>query len=212
MSMVSNEDGTALPHGNPSPLEWSFEEILAKARDGSPTSLGRLFELKRKYLLTVAHRQIGADLQGKVGASDLVQETFVEAQKGFERFQGTTEVEFLAWLSAILTNRFSNIARHHRLTQKRAIGRNISDAAASIAIRQAMSDMLTPSTQLVAEEEKRRLHVALDSLPAEVREILVMRIWQRASFAEISEALGCSVEAARKRFFRAVEELQALLS
>ncbi|MBY0587259.1 sigma-70 family RNA polymerase sigma factor [bacterium] len=212
MSIVPNEGVTDLPGSNPSPLEWSFGEILAEARDGSPTSLGRLFELKRKYLLTVAHRQIGADLQGKVGASDLVQETFVEAQKGFERFQGTTEVEFLAWLSAILTNRFSNIARHHRLTQKRAIGRNISDAAASIAIRQAMSDMLTPSTQLVAEEEKRRLHVALDSLPAEVREILLMRIWQRASFSEISTALGCSPEAARKRFLRAVEELQALLS
>jgi RNA polymerase sigma factor (sigma-70 family) len=75
-----------------------------------------------------------------------------------------------------------------------------------------MADMLTPSTQLVAEEEKRRLHVALDSLPAEVREILVMRIWQRASFSEISTALGCSPEAARKRFLRAVEELQALLS
>jgi RNA polymerase sigma-70 factor (ECF subfamily) len=212
MAIVPNEGVTDLPVGDSSPSECSFADLLAKAREGSPTSLGRLFELKRKYLLTVAHRQISSDLQGKVGASDLVQETFVEAQKGFERFQGTTEVEFLAWLSAILTNRFSNIARHHRLTQKRAIGRNLSDAAASIAIRQAMADMLTPSTQLVAEEEKRRLHAALESMSADVREILVMRIWQRASFAEISEAFGCSVEAARKRFLRAVEELQALLS
>lgn len=212
MTIASDADSMDLSGSDPSPLERSFAEILARARAGSPATLGRLFELKRKYLLTVAHRQIGSDLQGKVGASDLVQETFIEAQRGFDRFQGTTEAEFLAWLSAILTNRLSNIARHHRLTQKRAIGRNISDAAASIAIRQAMSDMLTPSTQLVAEEEKRRLHAALESMSADVREILVMRIWQRASFGEISEALGCSAEAARKRFLRAVEELQALLS
>jgi RNA polymerase sigma-70 factor, ECF subfamily len=212
MSIISDADSTDLPGDNPSPTESSFGDVLAEARKGSPSFLGHLFESNRKYLLTVAHRRIATDLKGKIGASDLVQETFIEAQRGFEQFQGTTEAEFLAWLSAILANRCSNIARHHRLAQKRSIGRDLSEAAAKIAISKAMADMLTPSTQLVAEEETRRLHAALDSMPAEVRELLVMRIWKRASFVEIGAATGCSPEAARKRFLRAVEALQTLLS
>lgn len=211
MSIVSDADSKDPPSDNPPLSKRSFEDILAAARNGSPSSFGRLFELKRKYLLTVAIRSIATDLQGKIGASDLVQDTFVEAQRGFPKFEGTTEAEFLAWLSAILNNRLSKIARHHRISQKRAIGRDVSEAAASIAISRAMADMLTPSTNVVAEEERQRLQAALERLPGEAREILVKRIWDRASFAEISISCGCSTEAARKRFLRAVEELQSLL-
>jgi DNA-directed RNA polymerase specialized sigma24 family protein len=61
-----------------------------------------------------------------VGASDLVQDTFLEAHQDFSHFHGTGERELLAWLTKILTNRLCNNVRHYRGTLKRDIEREES--------------------------------------------------------------------------------------
>jgi hypothetical protein len=70
--------------------EWSRQtsQLMQAARAGSAEALGRLLEGCRAYLLLAANRQLDADLQAKGGPSDLVQETFLEAQKDFPPFQG----------------------------------------------------------------------------------------------------------------------------
>ena len=64
--------------------------LLVRARAGEPEVLGQLFERFRNYLCVLARVQIGRRLQGKVDASDLVQETFLEAYRDFGQFRGTT--------------------------------------------------------------------------------------------------------------------------
>jgi RNA polymerase sigma-70 factor (ECF subfamily) len=218
MSVVSEAESTDLPGeplvsqqrcGQPTSGQ-SFPVILAEAREGSQASLGKLLDSTRKYLLTLADGKLDPQLKCKVGASDLVQDTFIEAQRAFERFHGATERELLTWLAAILANRCSAAVRRHRLAQKRVIAREITGGA-ELILDQATDGIPTPGTNLVAQEEQRRLHIALARLPATEQEILKLRIWQRASFAEVGSACGCSAEAARKRFLRAVEELQAVL-
>ena len=61
----------------------------------------------------------------KGGASDLVQETFLEAQRDFPRFQGTSEAELLGWLRQMLLNNVANFTRHYRIT-KREVGREVA--------------------------------------------------------------------------------------
>ena len=63
------------------------DELLRDAQAGDAVQLGRLLELYRRYLRLLARLQIGRQLQGKVDESDLVQETFLEAHRNFERFQ-----------------------------------------------------------------------------------------------------------------------------
>lgn len=196
------------PFGSPSD---SFARLLEHARAGAPGSLGELLESARKYLLTVADQKLDGELRGKLGASDLVQDTFVEAQRDFVRFRGTTERELMAWLSAMLVHRYLNTVRHFRNTKKRTILREIPGEPAQEVLSGIPCDEPTPRTNLVAQEERRRLKCAMDRLPSSVREILVQRIWERASFAEIGTHSSCSSEAARKRFFRALEELRSVL-
>ena len=62
----------------------------------------------RQYLLMIANEVIGPELQAKLGASDLVQETFVEAHRHLAAFRGKTEGELRAWLRRILECRLSN--------------------------------------------------------------------------------------------------------
>lgn len=182
------------------------EARIRKARAGSDAALGELFEACRKYMLLVANRALDSDLRPKGGASDLVQDTFVEAKKDFSRFQGTTEKELFAWLTCILTHQVGKHARAFRTTRKRDINREESLDAGAGALLLSGSDE-TPSALVVVQEERRRVQAALDRLPADQREVLVLRTWHQLPFEEIGTIMHRSPDAARKLWARAVERL-----
>src|ERR1700751_3723750 len=96
-------------------------EWLPGARAGSPEALGQLLEACRGYLLLIAQREIDPDLRAKGGASDLVQQTFLEAQRDFADFRGETEAELLGWLRQILLHNLASFARKFRETAKRRL-------------------------------------------------------------------------------------------
>src|SRR5258707_528940 len=97
------------------------DELLHRARCGNGAALGQLLELYRNYLKLLARLQIDRQIQGKVGASDVVQETFLEAHRDFAQFRGTTESELVAWLRQILVTNLANLVRHYRGTQRRDV-------------------------------------------------------------------------------------------
>src|SRR4051812_49212731 len=94
---------------------------LAEARAGSQEALGQALEACRRYLLLVAQSELAPELQAKGGASDLVQQTFLEAQRDFPCFAGTSEAELLAWLRCILLHTLGKFSRQYRATQKRGL-------------------------------------------------------------------------------------------
>ena len=99
-----------------------FAQLLTAARGGSTEALGMLFAGLRTRLLSQAYREFDADFQAKFAGSDVVQETFLRAQRGFAGFAGNDESALLAWLRQVLKNHLSNLRRNYH-TDKRAIGR-----------------------------------------------------------------------------------------
>jgi RNA polymerase sigma-70 factor (ECF subfamily) len=97
------------------------EQLLGLARAGSGVALGQLLELYRGYLALLARLQIGRQLQGKVDAADLVQDTFLEAHRHFADFRGTAEAELVCWLRQILAGRLANLMRRYCGTQRRNV-------------------------------------------------------------------------------------------
>jgi RNA polymerase sigma-70 factor, ECF subfamily len=185
--------------------------LLAAARAGSREALGQALETCRNYLLLVAGQQLDPDLHAKGGASDLVQETFLEAQRDFARFQGTSEQELLAWLRQILVNNVANFTRRYRGTGKRAVGREVGlragDSAGAPGL--ALPDpLLTPSSQAVEREQAQALQNALQRLRDEYRQAIVLRYLEGRSFEEIGRLLNRSPDAARKLWSRAMERLR----
>jgi RNA polymerase sigma-70 factor (ECF subfamily) len=61
------------------------ESWLPGARAGRSDDLGQILNVCRQYLLGIAQHELDADLRAKGGASDLVQETFLDAQRLFDR-------------------------------------------------------------------------------------------------------------------------------
>src|SRR5437016_4813866 len=87
--------------------------LLDRARAGDDVATGQLLESYSKYLMLLARVQIGRRLQGKADASDLVQETFLEAHRQMKQFRGTTEGELLAWLRRILAGQTALLLRRY---------------------------------------------------------------------------------------------------
>lgn len=194
----------------PTPQVPNFDRQLRAARAGSLEDLGQLLMDCRNYLLLVANRNLDPNLQGKTSASDLVQETFLEAQRDFAQFQGQHEEELLAWLSRVLLNNVANVYRRFLATEKRALNREVSLAGNGngLLVNELRQDTPTPSERLSAQEEASALASALKRLPDHCQQVLRLRYQERLTFAQIGERLGCSAEAARKQWARTVNRLQ----
>jgi RNA polymerase sigma-70 factor (ECF subfamily) len=184
-----------------------FEEWLAAARHGSREALGQALEACRLYLLAVAQQELNADLRAKGGASDLVQETFLEAQRDFTQFQGSSEGELRAWLRRMLHHRAAKLGRRYRTTQKRRLGREttLTDLGEPAA---PAGKMATPSAHLMAVEQAQRLRLALERLPDDYRRVITLRYVEQASFEEIGRRMDRTPNAARLLWLRAVERIK----
>jgi RNA polymerase sigma-70 factor (ECF subfamily) len=198
---------------DPSPRPVTAAELnawLAAARQGSKDDLGRLLEACRPYLLQVADRTLDPDLRAKAGASDLVQQSFLEAQQHFDRFRGATEEEWRAWLGRILLNNMANFTRQYRGTEKRQIGREVPlDGPQGLgAGQEPAAEMLSPSGEAMVREQAEAVERAFRRLPEQYRAVLQLRQRDQHAFEEIGKMLDCTPDAARKLWARAVERLR----
>jgi RNA polymerase sigma-70 factor (ECF subfamily) len=163
----------------------------------------------------VANRELGDDLQAKLGASDVVQETFVQAQKVFHRFHGNENEQLIAWLAKILEHKLAHARRQFAGTQKRDMHREVSLECGPEANPggdgKRANRGSTPSSIVAGKEEHRRLELALARLPDDMRRAVELRSLERMPFAEVGEQLQRSSEAARKLWVRAICRLQQLL-
>ena len=184
---------------------------LPAARAGSREALGQVLEACRAYLLHIANEGIGADLQAKEGASDLVQETFLEAHRDFARFQGDTEAELLAWLRCLLLNNMANFVRGYKATGKRQVGREVpleTGDSSKAGPTDFVVDMPSPSMEAMAHEKAEALARALERLPEDYRRVINLRNQERREFDDIGRLMNRSTDAARRLWSRAIERLE----
>jgi len=192
------------------------EQLLHRAQAGDAGALGRLLESYRAYLLLLARVQIGRRLQGKVDASDVVQEAFLGACRDFAKFRGTTEQAFLGWLRQILASLLANLVRHYQGTQRRdlRLERQLGlelDQSSQVLDRGLVSPLSSPSQQAIRREQSVLLAEALGRLPPEWRELLILRHLEGVSFPEIAQRLGRTVDSLKKQWPRALACLRRIL-
>lgn len=183
---------------------------LPAARAGSLEALGQLLEACRGYLILIAQRELGAELQAKGGASDLVQETLLEALQGFDRFRGETGDDLRQWLRRLLLNNLIDFTRQYRATEKRELGREaiLAHGTSSADAVPVQANLPSPSDVLMAREEAEAMWQAVGRLPEDYRRAIVWRFREGRSFDDIGAALGLTANAARKLVMRAVERVQ----
>jgi RNA polymerase sigma-70 factor (ECF subfamily) len=187
--------------------------LLQQARARSGTALGRLLELYRNYLTLLARLQVGRRLQGKVDASDLVQETFLHANRDFARFRGTTEDELASWLRQILAANVAMLVRRYYGTQRRdlRLERELAvemDESSRALDRGLVASSGSPSQKAAHREQAVLLADALGQLPEDYREVIILRHMEGRSFPEVARQMGRTVDAVKKLWTRALVRLR----
>jgi RNA polymerase sigma-70 factor (ECF subfamily) len=188
---------------------------LRAARAGSQEALGEALEACRGYLLQIAQRQLGPRLQAKGGASDLVQQTLLEACRDFARFQGDSEAELLPWLRRLLLHNLADFTRRYREADKRQVDREVALEGGDSSTERGgglAAALPSPSGAALAQEQAEAVQRALGRLPEDYRRVLVLRYQEGRPFEEVGRLLGLTANAARKLLLRAVERVQRELA
>jgi RNA polymerase sigma-70 factor (ECF subfamily) len=191
------------------------EGLLERARSHGEAR-GQLLEHYRGYLTLLARLEIGRKLQGKADPADLVQDAFLEAHRSFPRFLGASEAEFLAWLRQILAHRLAKLLHRYLGTRRGDVRleRELAvevDQSSRLLDRALMVLSSSPSQQARRREQAALLAEALQRLPEDYREVLILRHLEEQSFPEVAHRLGRSVEAVKKLWARAVPRLREVL-
>ena len=171
--------------------------LLHEARAGSNSSLGQLLQSYRDYLYLLADEELGAELHVKAAASDLVQDSFLEAKRDFGQFTGNSSDELQAWLRRLLLNNVANVIRSYRSTEKRDVSREVTYWSGRRTIDGLVSDDHTPSSIMAQDEQLDSLQAALGRLPEHYRTVIVWRSYERMSFEQVGERLERTAEAAQ---------------
>jgi RNA polymerase sigma-70 factor (ECF subfamily) len=184
------------------------ETWIEAARRGDREALGRALTSFRKYLLLLANERIEPELAAKGGASDIVQDTFFRAHRSFGDFRGGSEAEWRNWLRAILIRTLAHHRRRYDGTSKRRPALEVSIHSTVDVGRGPASNDPTPSRELARRECEVSLLAALDRLPVDYRDVVILHHRECMSFEEIGRRQGISSEAARKRWSRALGRLR----
>ena len=154
-------------------------------------------------------------LQGKFDTSDVVQQTLMEAWRSASRFRGSTDAERIAWLRKILAHVLAHEVRQYRGTHKRDFDREMSiERSLANSSRQLnavlASATASPSQQAAQHEQQVVLADMLNELPADYREVIILRNLEELSHGEVAQRMGRTEGAVRMLWVRALQELREL--
>ncbi len=174
------------------------EEIVARVLKGQRD----LFEaLMRRYNQRL-FRMVRAIVRPDSDAEDALQEAYLSAYRRLDTFQGRSSL--FTWLARIAMR---------AAAARRRKQRSAEELLERVARRpmEAEEDALDPERDAVARETSERIERAIDGLSETYRTVVVLRLVERMSTAEVAEALDLTEETVRVRLHRGREQLRAAL-
>jgi RNA polymerase sigma-70 factor (ECF subfamily) len=167
---------------------------MLKVKDGDIDKLGLLFERYKKPLYGFFY---GMTRDSEL-CEDLVQNVFFRILKYRYLFRG--EGDFKTWMFHIARNVNHDHYRKNNIKK--------TDSVENWEEKLGHGD--NKSMEMEQEDEIKMLHIAMDKLPAEKREVLLLSKFQEKKYKEVGEILGCSEGAVKVKVFRALQDLKTL--
>jgi RNA polymerase sigma-70 factor, ECF subfamily len=182
-------------------------ELLEQARSGSAEALNLLYERCAGRLLAFIRLRLGRDLRARLESRDILQATLLKSLEHLDDLEGSGTRTLLAWLARIAEHEIRDRADFH--------GRQRRDAARELPVTDdAPLPALTRSalSRIILDERTAQLERALDALPADYREVILLRKFEELSFAAIGRRVGKSEDACRMLLARAMTALTLKMS
>ncbi len=169
----------------------------------------------REYLCLLARTHLPPGRQSRVEASDIVQQTLLEAYEQRGQFRGNSDGELAAWLKQMLVHNLADALRGDErakrdVRRERSLERAIEDSFSRAEGWLAANDA-SPSQQAICIEQLLRLAEEIAKLPDEQREAVVLHHLQGWSLAQLAGHLQRSEAAVAGLLRRGLKKLRELM-
>ena len=194
------------------------EQLLARAVSGRTDAQVQLFNeveprLRRMLAFRLDHR-----LQGKLDASDVLQESYMEFARSIANYRALDDLPFYLWLRMVTLRKLTALQRKFMATEARDFKREISlhrgpmPMASTNSLAAAFVGNLTsPSQAAIRTELQIKVQNALNDLDPTDREVLTLRHFEQLSNSEMADILQITAAAASNRYVRALKRLRPVL-
>lgn len=170
------------------------EAVIRQCLDGDEDSYSVLVDRYKTMAYNVAYRMVGDEDTAK----DLAQESFIAAYAGLDRFRFGSK--FSSWLYSIILNK----CRDHF--------RTVKDTVSTDDLAEVMPDKgISPEQAASAHQSSDVLQRALNALPPEYREVLILKHIEELDYQEIAAVTGSAIPALKVRAHRGREMLKKIL-
>jgi RNA polymerase sigma-70 factor, ECF subfamily len=191
------------------------ERTAAERAFPATTGLTRDLNQYRGYLRALAQIELGRKLQSKVDASDIVQQSLLEAHQDIGALKGRSEAELVAWLKTILTRNLINTARDYGaqkrdIRRERSMAQQVEDSSVRLD-RFLASEQTSPSQKLIRSEDAERLATALAELPEDQRTAVILKHFHQWPLAEMAREMDRSTLAVAGLLKRGLKKLRQIM-
>jgi RNA polymerase sigma-70 factor (ECF subfamily) len=194
------------------------DELLRRAAAGDGAVWWDLLGRHRDRLRRLVALRLDHRLQGRIDASDVIQEACVEAWERLADYLRDPKMPFYLWLRFLAVQKLVTLHRHHGFGL-RDVGREVAlaggetpEASSAALAAQLLGHGPTPSEAAARAELRAYLRDALNRLDPLDREVLALRHFEHLSRAESAQVLGIQESAAGKRYVRALKRLRQILA
>ena len=186
---------------------------LLEQLPGDRQALVDLYQQHRERLRRMVEVRMDPRLQGRVDASDVLQDGFLDVATRLQSYLRDPKLPPFLWLRLIVSERLAIYHRRHLGTKMRDVSQEVSlyrdpmpQASSAALASMLLGRLTTPSKAAIRAERVLRVQEAINSLDALDREVVALRHFEQLSRTETAQVLGITEEAGAKRYIRALEE------
>jgi RNA polymerase sigma-70 factor (ECF subfamily) len=194
------------------------EALVRRAAGGDAEARHALLDRHRRRLGRMVELRMDPRMRGRVDPSDVVQEALIAASGRMERYLTGRPLPFYPWLRQIAWEKLVHLHDRHLRAAKRSVAREqyfrpeISDESALDLAQRFMGGASSPSAAALRQELQERVRRALNGLPDDDREVLLLRYLEQLPSKDIAAITGSSEAAVNMRHMRALERMRRILS
>ena len=176
-------------------------DLLQRFKDGDRQAIGSLLEQLRPYVRVILRSVCGNRSSPVADESDLLQDVFLQAVRSAGKFQGNSLGEFVRWVRVLAIR-----SSQRTLARKKGVELAVTDLR--VANELADIEALGPENIVLLQENSAQIAAALNRLPEEMREVLLFRLVDGMSHAQIAERMNRTPGAVRMLFLRSLDRLR----
>ena len=179
----------------------SDEVIVERALTGDAEAFGELVRRWERRIFALTYGMLGREED----ARDATQETFLAAFRNLRGFRGEAKVS--SWLHRIAVNQCISRQRRAKVRSESALDEEQENEGASFAAPVGES----PVRVVEGRQETLAVRRAINSLPLELRQVVVMKEFEELTFREIADVLDLPLSTVKSRLYTALKQLQMRL-